>query len=127
MNVGTSYTHTNQEPIIIIDSLGLDSYLTQKHTIRLFHAFPSPFPSSSCLLKLVGAYALFCRICSPLRRNQIGTGTKINATQPSNVHAHWIPIPLNMYVANRGKMAPKRERRKVLAAMADAANCKTYD
>jgi hypothetical protein len=33
-----------------------------------------------------------------------------------------MPIPLNMYVANRGKMAPQRDRRKVFAAMAEAAN-----
>lgn len=35
---------------------------------------------------------------------------------------HCTPMPLIMYVANRGNTAPQMDRRKVLAAMADAAN-----
>lgn len=44
------------------------------------------------------------------------------ATQPSSVQAQLIPMPLNIYVANSGNPAPKSERKKVFAAMAEAAN-----
>ena len=36
--------------------------------------------------------------------------------------AHCIPIPLNMYVANSGKIPPNIDRMNVFAAIADAAN-----
>lgn len=48
----------------------------------------------------------------------------MTATQPSSVQAQLMPIPLNMYVAKSGNPAPNSDRRKVLAAMADAANYK---
>ncbi len=43
------------------------------------------------------------------------------ATQPRSVPAQLTWIALNMYMENKGKMAPARERRKVLAAIAEAA------
>lgn len=46
----------------------------------------------------------------------------MRATHPSSVLAHWTPIPWNMYVANSGKIAPKSDRKKVFAAIAEAAN-----
>ena len=45
----------------------------------------------------------------------------MSATQPRSVPAQFTPSASNMYVAKRGKTAPKRERRKVFAAMAEAA------
>ena len=45
----------------------------------------------------------------------------MSATQPSSVPAQLTPSASNMYVANRGNAAPKRERRMVFAAMAEAA------
>ena len=48
-------------------------------------------------------------------------GTRTRATQPRRVLAQLTPRASNMYVAKRGKTAPKRERRKVFAAMAEAA------
>ncbi len=48
-------------------------------------------------------------------------GTMTTATQPSRVPAQLMCIASNMYVAKRGKQAPARERRKVFAAIADAA------
>lgn len=44
----------------------------------------------------VGAKLLLCRTLAPNLRNRIGIGTSTVATQPSNVMAHWTPIPLNM-------------------------------
>lgn len=43
------------------------------------------------------------------------------ARQPMRVAAHWMPRLLNICWAKRGKPAPARERRKVFAAMAEAA------
>lgn len=48
-------------------------------------------------------------------------GTRTRATAPRRVLAQLTPMASNMYVAKRGKMAPKRERKKVFAAMAEAA------
>ena len=45
----------------------------------------------------------------------------MSATQPRSVPAQFTPSASNMYVANRGNTAPKMERRKVFAAMAEAA------
>lgn len=42
--------------------------------------------------------------------------------QPSRVAAHWMPIPWNIWRANKGKAAPHKLRRNVFAAMAEAAN-----
>lgn len=50
-----------------------------------------------------------------------GMGTMRSATQPRSVFAQLTPSPSYMYVAKRGKTAPKIERRKVFAAMAEAA------
>jgi hypothetical protein len=55
----------------------------------------------------------------------MGTGMSSTAIHPSKVEAYWIPIPLNICCAKRGKTAPQRERRKVFAAMAEAANYDT--
>jgi hypothetical protein len=52
----------------------------------------------------------------------MGTGTRSAAMIPSNVAAHWMPIPSNIWRANSGKAAPQRLRRNVFAAMAEAAN-----
>lgn len=41
---------------------------------------------------------------------------------PSSVEAHCMPIPSNICRANNGKAAPHRLRRKVFAAIAEAAN-----
>ena len=48
-------------------------------------------------------------------------GTQTAARQPSSVAAHWMPRLLNICRAKSGKPAAAMERRKVLAAMADAA------
>ncbi len=48
-------------------------------------------------------------------------GTSTAATQPSRVPAQLTPIALNMYWAKSGNPAPASERRKVFAAMAEAA------
>lgn len=48
-------------------------------------------------------------------------GTSTAATQPSRVPAQLTPMALNMYVAKSGKTAPASERRKVFAAIAEAA------
>lgn len=53
----------------------------------------------------------------------MGIGTSTTPTQASKVPAQLTLSALNMYVAKRGKTAPARERRKVFAAMADAALC----
>jgi hypothetical protein len=71
----------------------------------------------------VGANLLFSLIAAPLYKNQIGTGISRTAIQPSRVEAYSIPIPLNICCAKRGNTAPQRERRKVFAAIAEAANC----
>lgn len=44
-----------------------------------------------------------------------------SATQPSRVPAQLTPRALNMYVLKREKTAPKIDRRKVFAAIAEAA------
>ena len=43
------------------------------------------------------------------------------AMQPSNVPDQFTPIPANMYMEKRGKTAPQMDRRRVFAAMAEAA------
>lgn len=48
-------------------------------------------------------------------------GTNANAKQPKSVDAHSMPIPLNIWRANRGNPAAVIERRKVFAAIAEAA------
>ena len=48
-------------------------------------------------------------------------GASTNATKPSSVPVQLTPRALNMYMLKRGKTAPARERRKVLAAIAEAA------
>ena len=51
----------------------------------------------------------------------MGTGTKTAERQPRRVAAHSIPRLSNIWREKRGNPAAKQERRKVLAAMADAA------
>lgn len=48
-------------------------------------------------------------------------GTSASATKPRSEPAQLTPSALNIYVLKRGKTAPARERRKVLAAIAEAA------
>ena len=50
-----------------------------------------------------------------------GMGTNTAATQPRSVPVQLTFRALNMYMLKRGKPAPARERRKVFAAMAEAA------
>ena len=69
----------------------------------------------------VGAKLLLALILAPNFQNTTGIGTRISATQPRSVPAHSTPRASNMYVENRGKRAPAMERRKVFAAMAEAA------
>jgi hypothetical protein len=42
--------------------------------------------------------------------------------QPRRVDAYWIFMPVNICDAKRGKAAPHKLRKKVFAAMAEAAN-----
>jgi len=58
---------------------------------------------------------------APYFQNITGIGMSKTATQPRSVPAQLTWIALNMYMENKGKMAPARERRKVLAAIAEAA------
>ena len=51
----------------------------------------------------------------------MGMGTSKAATHPSSVPDQFTPIASNMYMEKSGKTAPAMERRKVLAAMAEAA------
>ena len=64
---------------------------------------------------------LFSRILAPYFQKMMGIGTSSTATQPSKVPAQLTPSARNVYCEKRGKPAPARERRKVLAAMAEAA------
>lgn len=50
-----------------------------------------------------------------------GMGTSTRATQPRSVPVQLTLSALNMYVANSGKTQAASDRRKVLAAMAEAA------
>ena len=70
---------------------------------------------------MVGAKLDFSRMRAPYFRKTTGMGTRTTATQASKVPAQLTFKALNMYVANRGKTAPAMERRKVFAAMAEAA------
>ena len=56
-----------------------------------------------------------------LRKDVLGMGTRTTATHASSVPAQLTPRALNMYMEKSGKTAPAMERRKVLAAMAEAA------
>lgn len=69
----------------------------------------------------VGANLLLCLIFAPYFQKINGMGASTNATKPSSVPAQLTPRALNMYMLKRGKTAPARERRKVLAAIAEAA------
>lgn len=70
---------------------------------------------------IVGANLLLSRILAPNFQKMIGMGTRARATKPSSEPAQLTPRPLNMYWEKSGKTAPQMERRKVLAAMAEAA------
>lgn len=48
-------------------------------------------------------------------------GTSKAATHPSSVPDQFTPMASNMYMEKSGKTAPASDRRKVLAAMAEAA------
>lgn len=48
-------------------------------------------------------------------------GTRAAARQPSSVDAHWMPMFWNICRENRGKLAATMERKKVFAAIAEAA------
>lgn len=48
-------------------------------------------------------------------------GTRARATNPRSEPAQLTPRALNMYMLKRGKTAPAMDRRKVFAAMAEAA------
>lgn len=69
----------------------------------------------------VGANLLLVLIFAPYLQKTTGIGTRISATQPRSVLAQLTPSASNMYVAKRGNTAPKRDRRKVFAAIAEAA------
>ena len=51
----------------------------------------------------------------------MGMGTQRAERQPSRVPAHWMPRLLNIWRVKSGKPAASMERRKVFAAMAEAA------
>lgn len=69
----------------------------------------------------VGANLLLALILAPNFQKMNGMGASTAATQPSSVPAQLTPRAENMYMEKRGKMAPARDRRKVFAAMAEAA------
>ena len=70
---------------------------------------------------MVGANLLLALILWPYFQNIMGIGTNTAATQPRRVPDQLTWMALNMYVANNGKTAPAMDRRKVFAAMAEAA------
>lgn len=84
-------------------------------------AAPAPSAAGVVFFGRVGANALRFRIRAPYFQKTTGMGTRARATNPSSELAQLTPRALNMYVAKRGKTAPAMERRKVFAAMAEAA------
>lgn len=48
-------------------------------------------------------------------------GARTRATQPRRVPVQFTPRALNMYMLKRGKTPPAMDRRKVFAAIAEAA------
>lgn len=73
------------------------------------------FPSS------VGAHLDFALILAPKKKKEMGIGIMATAMKPSNEPAQLTPRLRNIWRANSGNPAANAERRKVFAAMADAA------
>ena len=100
--------------------------ITKHNYSRVDHSchdilLPLTHSSASGGFGKVGANLLLCRIRAPYLRKMTGIGTRRIATQPSRVPAQLTPRALNMYIEKRGKTAPASDRRKVFAAIADAA------
>jgi len=63
----------------------------------------------------------FALILAPKMKKRMGTGKRATHAKPRMDVAHGMPRALYMYWAKRGKIAPTQERKKVFAAMAEAA------
>ena len=89
-----------------------------------FHNNHSSLGNSSIGLGFIaGANLLLARILGPYFQKTTGIGIKTTATKPRSVPAQFTCNALNIYILKSGKIAPARDRRKVFAAMADAALC----
>ena len=104
-----------------------------------FSPIPSPTPSSRLSTRFSGGLSsrfscislmISCasranlhrfRIAGPYLKNKNGNGTQARAKKAGMLLAQWMPRASYMYVVKRGKMAPKRLRRTLLAARTLAA------